>query len=380
MKKKIISVLMAFMLITVCSSPSYAAKSVTDLKKELSDNQKVTEKTKKEIKNKQAEQNEHKKKKNELDIEISGLQKDIDSIQSTINEKNAEIEAKNAEIAKLDGELKKTDKRLKKRMKVSYEGGTTSYLKIILKSDGLSDMFTRIAAVEAILKHDNKMMDDYKATMTQIGEAKKVIERERNEQKEAQTIIAQKQKQVKAKQAEQQTEINALSKDIEELKRQEVAQEKAEKALQAQINAALKAASQQKVQYSGNGKFGFPLASYTRVSSGFGYRVHPITGTRKLHSGIDYAAPYGTAILAAESGVVLTSGWVNGYGYCVTINHGGGYVTLYGHCSSLLVSAGQSVKKGQTIAKVGSTGNSTGNHLHFEVKVNGAAKNPVGYL
>ena len=122
------------------------------------------------------------------------------------------------------------------------------------------------------------------------------------------------------------------------------------------------------------------MASYTRKSSPYGYRIHPITGTRKLHSGVDYAAPHGTAIYAAEDGVVLTSGWINGYGYTVTVNHGGGYVTLYAHCSKLLVSAGQKVSAGQTIAKVGSTGNSTGNHLHFEVKVNGKAVNPEGYL
>ena len=377
--KKVLSAVLAAVM-TLSAISAYAAKSVNDLKSELAQSQKKTEETKKQIQNKQAEKNSQKAKKDALDVEIAGLQADIDKIQSVIDEKNAEIEQKNNEIAALDEEIKATDKRLKKRMKVIYESGTESYLELILNSTGIADLFTRIAVVESILKHDNTIMDNYRAQIVEINAAKEIVESEKNEQVEAQNILAEKQNQIKAKQQENQKIIDALSKDINELKKQEAAQEAAAKELQNQINAALTSSSQQSVKYSGNGKFGFPLTSYTRVSSTYGYRIHPITGTKKLHAGIDYAAPYGTSILAAEDGVVLTSGWNSGYGYCVTINHGGGYVTLYGHCSSLLVSAGQSVTRGQTIAKVGSTGNSTGNHLHFEVRINGNTVNPEGYL
>lgn len=378
MKKKLLSLVITAALLL--SSAAYAAKSVNDLKSELAQSQKKTEETKKQIQSKQAEKNSQKAQKDSLDIEIAGLQSDIDKIQGVIDEKNAEIDQKNSEIAGLEDELKATDKRLKKRMKVIYESGTESYLELILKSTGIADLFTRIAVVESILKHDNGIMDNYRAQIEEITAAKEIVEKEKSEQVEAQSILSEKQNQIKSKQSEKQKIIDALSKDINELKKQEEEQEKAAKELQAQINAALKSSSQQTVQYSGNGKFGFPLTSYTRISSNYGYRIHPITGTKKLHTGIDYAAPYGTSILAAEDGVVLTAGWNSGYGYCVTINHGGGYVTLYGHCSSLLVSAGQKVTKGQTIAKVGSTGNSTGNHLHFEVRINGATVNPAGYL
>ena len=291
-----------------------------------------------------------------------------------------EREEKKRERAGREEEIKKTDKQLKKRMKIMYENGTVSYLEMILKSKGLSDLFTRISVIESIVKHDNAIINEYEMQVEQIAAAKALIENEKNEQVEAREILESKQNTIKAKQAEQQRLINELNADINELKRQEAEMEKAEQQIQAQINAALNSSSQKNVKYTGNGKFLFPLASYTRISSPYGYRIHPITGTRKLHSGIDYAAPHGTAIYAAEDGSVLTSGWINGYGYTVTINHGGGYVTLYAHCSKLLVSAGQTVKKGQTIAKVGSTGNSTGNHLHFEVKVNGKAVNPAGYL
>lgn len=378
--KKIIAIILSISALVSLSPASYAAKSVSQLKEELSQNQKKAAQTQKEIKAKQAEQNEHKKKKNAIDLEISSLQDDIDAIQSVIDEKNAEIDAKNEEILVLDESLKKTDKQLKKRMKVMYESGTTSYLEMIFSAKGLSDLFTRLSIIESIVKHDNQIMDEFERQITEINEAKQIIETEKNEQVEARSILDGKKQQIAVKQAEQQKLIDALSKDINELKKQEAEMEKAEQQIQAQINAALKGSNQKDVVYSGNGKFILPIASYTRISSPFGYRIHPITGTRKLHTGIDYAAPHGTAIYAAEDGVVLTSGWINGYGYTITINHGSGYVTLYAHCSTLVATAGQRVVQGQTIARVGSTGNSTGNHLHFEVKVNGQATDPAKFL
>ncbi|MDD6214805.1 MAG: peptidoglycan DD-metalloendopeptidase family protein [Firmicutes bacterium] len=380
MNRKILPLVFSVLFAFNAISPAYAAKSINDLKNDLSSNQKKVENTKKAIKSKQSEKNDQTEKKNQLDIEISGLQDDIDEVQSVINEKNAEINQKNGEIAELNTSIKKTDKQLKKRMKVMYENGTSSYLELIFQAKGLSDMFTRISIVEDILKHDKGMINKYQSQIEKLTAAKQMVENEKNEQLEAKQILQQKQSQMKTKKAEKEQIIQSLSSDIEALKKQEEEAEKAEKQIQAQIKAAMQKPAQKAVKYTGNGKFLWPLASYSSISSEYGYRIHPITKTKKLHAGIDIAAPAGTAIYAAEDGVVLTSGWNSGYGYCVTINHGGGYVTLYGHCSSLLVSAGQSVKKGQIIAKVGSTGNSTGNHLHFEVKVNGAAVNPRGYL
>ena len=331
-------------------------------------------------KEKLLEYNEQKKKKNAIDLEIAVLKSDIDAIQSVIDEKNAEIEAKNAEIAEVEASIQETDKLLKQRMKVMYENGDISYLEILFESDGLSDLYTRMYIIETIVEHDNKLITEYKERITQIEEAKKTIEVEMEEQVEARKILDEKQGLIKVRQDEQDAIVKSLSGDINELKRQEAEMIKAERQIQAQINAALSSSGQKSVTYTGSGKFILPLASYTRISSPYGYRIHPITGTRKLHSGIDYAAPAGTPIYAADDGVVLTSGWINGYGYTITVNHGSGIVTLYAHCSSLIATAGQKVTKGQTIARVGTTGNSTGNHLHFEVKVNGVAQDPNKYL
>ena len=380
MKKRILAVLLVLTVSLSLIPVAYAAKSVNQLKEDLKANQASAEETKKQIKEKEAEYNEQKKKKNAIDLEIAVLQKDIDAIQSVIDEKNAEIEAKNAEIAEVEASIQETDKLLKQRMKVMYENGDISYLEILFESDGLSDLYTRMYIIETIVEHDNKLITEYKERITQIEEAKKTIEVEMEEQVEARKILDEKQGLIKVRQDEQDAIVKSLSGDINELKRQEAEMIKAERQIQAQINAALSSSGQKSVTYTGSGKFILPLASYTRISSPYGYRIHPITGTRKLHSGIDYAAPAGTPIYAADDGVVLTSGWINGYGYTITVNHGSGIVTLYAHCSSLIATAGQKVTKGQTIARVGTTGNSTGNHLHFEVKVNGVAQDPNKYL
>ena len=116
------------------------------------------------------------------------------------------------------------------------------------------------------------------------------------------------------------------------------------------------------------------------ITSPFGYRIHPIFGTMRFHTGVDIGAYYGSPVLASDSGVVIDSGWLGGYGNCIIVDHGGGYSTLYAHCSELYVSYGQSVSKGQQIAAVGSTGNSTGPHLHFEVRINGEPVDPLGFI
>ena len=254
MNKRILALILA-LVCAISASSVYAAKSVSQLKEELSQNQKNAEKTQKEIKAKQQEQNEQKKKKNAIDLEISSLQDDIDIIQSVIDEKNAEIDAKNAEIAVLDESLQKTDKQLKKRMKIMYENGTTSYLEMIFSAKGLSDLFTRLSIIESIVKHDNKIIEDYQMQIDQIAAAKEIIETEKNEQVEAMDILEGKRSQIKAKQQEQQKLIDELSKDINELKKQEAEMEAAERQIQSQINAALGKSDQQSVTYSGNGKF-----------------------------------------------------------------------------------------------------------------------------
>lgn len=376
--KRIFSAMLAAML--AFSQVAYAAKSVSDLKSELAQNQKETEKIKKEITEKQKDKNAATARMNELDMEISGVQEDIDSVQSVIDEKQSEIDAANVKIEGLNADIDKTTEKLKSRMKVMYEYGTTSYLEIILSSKGFSDLFTRIAAVQAIVKHDNGIIDDYSAQVTELEEAKTVLETERQEQVEARSILDSQQSKLETLRNEKNEVVKQLESDIAALEKAEKQKENDAASLQSEINKALNKSSAKNVVYKGNGKFAWPSAASTRVTSNFGYRIHPIFGTKKLHRGMDIGAPAGTDVLAGDDGVVLTAGYNSSYGYYITINHGSGYVTLYAHNSKLLVSSGQSVTRGQVIAKCGSTGNSTGPHIHFEVQINGQLVNPANYL
>lgn len=364
------------------SQTAYAAKSVSELKKELSSKQSEADSLKKKIKEKQSDKSEATARREEINFEISSVQDDIDSVQDVINEKQSEINTANAKIEGLNNDIDDTTEQLKARMKVMYEYGSTSYLEIIMDSKGFSDLFTRIAAVQAIVKHDNAMIDRYAAQIEELEAAKQVVETEQQEQIEAKEILTGKRKQLETLQAEKDSLINELSKDIAALEAEEKQKEKDADALQAEINKALAASrsSTNQVVYKGNGKFTWPSAASTKVTSPFGYRLHPIAKVNRLHRGIDIGAPAGSNVLAAEAGVVLTAGYNSSYGYYITINHGGGFVTLYAHNNKLLVNKGDKVERGQVIAKCGSTGNSTGPHIHFEVQLNGGLVNPLNYL
>ncbi len=370
--------------IFLLSQTAYASKSVSELKEELSASKKEAEAIKSKINSKQSEKDTATARRNELDIEISSIESNIDDVQDVIDEKQSEINSANAKIEAINDDIAHTTAQLKARMKVMYEYGSTSYLEIIMEAKGFSDLFTRIAAVQAIVKHDNSVIDRYAAQIEELEEAKQTVENEKQEQIEAKEILTGKKNELKTLQSEKDKLISELNSDIAALEAAEKQKEKDTQALQSEINKALeaakKASSSSKVTYSGNGKFGWPSASSNRITSYFGPRSAPNARATTYHRGIDIGAPTGSDVLAAEAGEVLTAGYNGSYGYYITINHGGGYVTLYAHNSRLLVKKGDTVKRGQAIAKCGSTGNSTGPHIHFEIQVNGKVVNPLGYL
>ncbi len=381
MKRKTVKLLsVVFSVMMLFSQTALAAKSVNDLRNELSEKKKETEKIKERIKEKQQDKNEATTKVRQIAIEISGVQDDIESVQELIDLKQREIDSANSKIEILNNDIAKTKKKLKARMKVMYEVGRTSYLEIIMESKGFSDLFTRIAAVQAIVRHDNKVMDDYANQIDELNSQKAVVESEQAEQIEAKGLLTEKKGELQSLKAQSDKLVKELSADIAKLEAEEKQKEKDAAALQSEINKALSKSKGTNVVYKGNGKFQWPSAASTKITSKFGYRIHPIFNTKKLHRGIDIGAPQGSNVLAAEAGVVLTAGYNGSYGNYVTINHGGGFVTLYAHNSKLTVKAGDKVSKGQVIAKCGSTGNSTGPHIHFEVQVNGSLVNPLNYL
>ena len=363
-------------------SPAFAAKSVSELKKQMEERNESIKQTEKEINAKKSEKDEAVQKRNSLDLQISAMLDDISDVEEGINEKEAEINAKNAEIEALTLQIEETNNKLKTRLKVMYEYGTTSYLQLILESKGLSDLVTRLSVVKRVYDYDKNVIAEFINTKQQVEDARQLIVNEQKEQIEARDILEKKKSSLEALKSEKQQIIDELNSDINALEKEEKQKEADYEALKKELNAALAAESSRssKSVYTGNGQFAWPSDSSTRITSSYGYRTHPISGKQSLHRGIDIGAALGSNVLAAESGTVITAGWNNSYGYYITINHGGGLVTLYAHNSKLLVSKGDKVTKGQVIAKCGSTGNSTGPHIHFEVQLNGALQNPMNYL
>lgn len=340
----------------------------------------------------------------DVSAKLKQIQADLDaanarlqSIQTKQAEINAQIAQTQNEIVKMEAYLKTRQDVLNRRVRAIYMHGQLNYLEVILGANSFSDFANRIELLKRVIRSDYNLILEIQKQKAAI-EAKKAQLEEDKRQLDALAAEAEKTRQeIAKKKAEQQKVLDAA-------KSNKAAAAQMEQDLNAQLasvrnliqqrlaaaEAARQAAQQQAASddeggggsddnyVQGTGAMGWPCSG--PITSPFGYRTHPIFGTTIFHAGIDIGVDYGTPIHAADSGVVVYSGWISGYGNAVIIDHGGGISTLYGHNQSLAVSEGQSVSKGSVIAYAGSTGNSTGPHCHFEVDVNGSPVNPMGYL
>ena len=370
--------LVAFVTISLLAAvPAFTANAETAQQK-LDSSVKKQGELKDKINSAEKEKNDKLAKKRVIDNEISQLQVKIDNINSKINISNEKIAAKETELQKAQDESAKQYDSYCNRAKMLIERGSLTYLEILLKSESFSDLLTRLSIVKQIAKYDNNKLSELKKIEEQIAAVKKELEDEKGVLVNLKSQNDSQMASLKTKQAESQKIINSITSDINQYKAALAAQEKAEAAAREEIRRLTATTSQNRAFVGGT--FAWPSVS-SYITSPYGTRVHPVTKTVKTHTGIDIGASQGTSIYAAASGTVLVSGWNSGgYGNYVVIDHGGGVTTLYAHCSSLLVSSGQSVTKGQVIAKVGSTGMSTGPHLHFEVLKNGSHTNPMAYF
>lgn len=278
-----------------------------------------------------------------------------------------------------------------KRVRDIYINGRLSYLDVVIGSKDFSDFANRLEVLKRIIDSDINLISEIKKERAQIEAHKKKLEEDRAKLVELEKAALAKQAEIEQKKAERNVVLQKAQNDravamqaIEELNASSAQISAMLKERQAARAAAAAAAAQAAGQGSsytwvqGTGQLGWPVSG--EITSPYGYRVHPIWGTTIYHSGIDIGVDEGTPVHAADSGVIVWSGWMGGYGYAVVIDHGNGLSTLYGHNSELAVDEGQSVSKGQVVAYAGSTGNSTGPHVHFEVRENGDPVDPMGYL
>jgi len=323
---------------------------------------------------------------------------DLNEIEEAINQKEQQLEILDNRIDRNQRDVNKTTKDLKAaeeklqqqldllnaRLRDTYKNGDVSYLEVILGAEDFSDFIKRLDFLSLIIKQDAELVDAIELQKVEIEERKATLEEKRKELLNAQAQAEAKRKELESQSAEKERILSRVRQEkaayeqaLNELEQTSHQLESIIRTLQARQSYRPSGKSASRV-HKGNGRMVWPTAG--RVTSPFGYRTHPIFGTVKLHTGIDIAAPSGTPIKSGDDGVVIFSGWMRGYGQVVIVDHGGGISTLYAHCSALLVREGAQVGQDQTIARVGSTGFSTGPHLHFEVRTNGKPVNPMGWL
>ena len=377
------------------------ADKVSELKQSIADKQEAIDEANKLKKQLQSGLTDVKniisgleKSKNNLAAYISQLDESLEAAQAKILELNTLITEKESEVKKTTEELNeaiKTEENqyeaMKNRICFMYERGDTMYLELIMTAKSFGDVLNKADYIEELSAYDRKMLEQYQATREYVEVCKAQLEAEQvvleeakadvqEEQAALETLIAEKEKEI----AVYENDINNREKLLKEYEAEIAAQNAEIKALEDAVaaeKAALAAAT--KRTYDG-GMFAWPAPSYTRISDDYGYRIHPILNVKQFHNGVDMAAPGGSPILAAYNGTVVSAAYSSSMGNYIMIDHGDNLYTIYMHASALYVSKGQEVVKGQKIAAVGTTGRSTGNHLHFSVRLNGSYVSPWNYL
>lgn len=370
-------------------------KTVSEAQSEISGAKQDKQQLEKKIDDLEDARNELVKSKQNLTSYVTKLDSDLTSLQMKLNELNDLVAEKKQQIAetkeKLDEAKREEAKQyvqMKRRIRFMYEQSESSYYDMIFNAKSFSEFINHATYIEQITSYDRKMLDTYEQTKETIvllsenlKDEEEVLSAAVNETKESETqmasLISDKQKEIEKFEEDIQDKEATIKEYEEQIAERDATIKALEKAVQAALAAA--SVSGNGIKYSG-GVFAWPAPSYTRISSDYGNRMHPTLGVVKFHSGLDMAAPSGSPILAAADGEVVAASYSASMGNYIMINHGSGIFTIYMHASALYVSQGAKVKKGQNIAAVGSTGRSTGPHLHFSVRSGGNYVNPWSYL
>lgn len=413
----ILALLMVFsIVVSVLSSLSASAASLTEIEKDLAE-------TKSALEALEANQDYLAEKKAELQNTIDNMESDVDTYETqkaTLDEKidvaQQEIENVNEQLVQCEEMLAEKEAQLQlaieeeeyqferytDRLRAMEEDGNMTYLSILLSSSNFSNLLSKINDITEIIEYDNMIADELEAARVAVEETKLELEETKAELDVKVAGLEDTKAAIEAEVVGIQDEIDRLVVAIEETTAEyedtEAAMEEAEQEMLALVAKQGDLTAEQKAEIakaeaakssggssSGGGSvvatgiFIWPSVS-NKVTSSYGGRIHPITGIATNHAGIDIGASYGSSVYAAASGVVVQAGWNGGYGNYILVNHGNGYMTAYAHMSQLKVSSGDTVVQGQVIGLVGSTGTSTGNHLHFEVYVGSSRTDPLNYF
>lgn len=391
MRKKILSCILMCLIIVSFSINVFSVdenqetnstaenKTLEEQQKEL--NTKIDESNTK-LEYVQGEMGETLKKVEELNDSITDYEAQYSDLENQITTLENQIKNGSAQIQEIQEEYDRKEKILKRRTVALYEAGETTYLDFLLTSKSIVEFLSNYFMISEIIEYDNNLLEELDYKRTKLEEAKQKQEEQEKELRVAKNKINSTNILLNNTKILKENYMLKLT-DEEKALQEQIAQYKEEQAdLERKILASINWTGTMSIKFTG-GVMVWPIAMEgTYITSGYGNRLHPIQGVYKNHAGIDISGSNvnGAPVVAAADGVVTYAGWIGGYGNCIIINHGSGIVSLYGHGSETVATVGQVVKQGDIVMKVGSTGNSTGPHVHFEIRKNGEVVDPIPYL
>lgn len=374
--RKILCIVLAFIIICTYTTLTYA-EELTDLQQQQQDLQNQLNESNEQLTEVQSQLSENLQQIEKLDERIQKSEQEMDELNSEVETLKNSISEVQSQLDIAQEKYEKQKAIMEKRLIAIYESGDITYLDVLLSSRDLSDFLSNYYLITEITSIDKELLDEVEQEKRTIDIAKQKLEKNRL------ALTTALQTQTKTSTVLQNTKTlreNYISRLSDE--------EKAKQAQIDEITAQYEEVNKQilelakqglDTEYIG-GVLAWPVPGYTKITSNYGMRVHPITGQYKLHTGVDISAPMGATFVAANDGIVTKAGYNTAYGNMVIIDHGGGISTLYAHGSEILVTVGQTVKRNDPVLKVGSTGYSTGPHAHFEVRINGVVTNPIEYI
>lgn len=387
MFKKIVgfAVVFAMLLSLATVAPAYG-KPLSQMKDDLQTAKKKGASAQEKYNSAKAQEATLNSKIEVLEKNIATTEAQIDQLETEISKYEKQVTVITKTIKKLEVELTDQNSDLNARLRAMYMTDDQNIIEVLLGSANIIDFMANLDMVKEIHEQDVDVLDQMQAKLDEVEvqkaelvKVKGMIESSKKEQETKKANLDKNKKELDAQKQKVLAEADAAFENLTAAENEQANILAAINNYNSSVSGSPGVAPADDGNYKGgNGTLGWPC--HGTITSNYGWRIHPVYGYSKFHNGLDIGVPHGTPIHAAADGVVISSGWQGGYGNTVMISHNSQLVTLYGHNSSLAVSPGQHVKRGQTIAYAGRTGTATGNHCHFEVRINGATKNPLSFL
>lgn len=388
--------LMATAFIISGAAGAAYATSATDIEKEIKQQEQQYGKIQKQIADNRKKLTDAQRREKNVVQQVENLSQKLTVTQQKVNVTSLSVRkvennigVLNKKIARTEESIEENKALLKERIISIYKYGGVAQFNLYMSSQGAQDALTTSYLLGKIAEQDQMLINTLAVEKIELEQSKEELQMQKSTlQKEVQSLQKER-KELQSATSERNQLLAKVRKNKALFLKEQEELLKASKELQATIKRLLaekrklanaKKPGQKETVYYRGGKLAWPLPIAGKITSTFGTRIHPVFKTKTTHTGIDIASPKGTAINAADAGEILYTGWLRGYGQVVIVDHGANLTTVYAHMSKIETTEGAKVKRGELIGRVGSTGVSTGNHLHFETRVNGEAVNPMRYL